>query len=132
MRSLNALLMPTDDIVRTSAEKPAGDIVRLLLACPGLLPSPHIPQENVQDGVVSRFELTVSNDDFHAVLSLTEPFVPAFVPYSFHFFRRTKPGSGRIHRRRHSWIYCLSTSPVAKPFRRAAGAEYLPIRSTRC
>lgn len=73
MRSLNALLMPTDDIVRTSEEKPAGDIVRLLLACPGLLPSPHIPQENVQDGVVSRFELTVSNDDFHAVLSLTEP-----------------------------------------------------------
>ena len=42
MRSLNALLMPTDDIVRTSEEKPAGDIVRLLLACPGLLPSaPH-------------------------------------------------------------------------------------------
>lgn len=73
MRSLDALLMATDGIDPTAAEKPADDMIKVLLACPGLSPSPHVPQENVQDGVVSQFELTVGSDDFHAVLSLAEP-----------------------------------------------------------
>ena len=73
MRSLEALLMATDGIGRTAAEKPADDLVKALKSCPGLLPSPHIPHENVQDGVVPQFDLTVNSDDFHAVLSLTEP-----------------------------------------------------------
>lgn len=73
MRSLEALLMATDGIGRIAAEKPADDLVKALKSCPGLLPSPHIPHENVQDGVVPQFDLTVSSDDFHAVLSLTEP-----------------------------------------------------------
>ena len=73
MRSLEVLLMATDGIGRTAAEKPADDLVKALKSCPGLLPSPHIPHENVQDGVVPQFDLTVSSDDFHAVLSLTEP-----------------------------------------------------------
>mgnify|MGYP002560109742 CR=1 FL=1 len=73
MRSLEALLMATDGIGRTAAEKPADDLVNALKSCPGLLPSPHIPHENVQDGVVPQFDLTVNSDDFHAVLSLTEP-----------------------------------------------------------
>lgn len=49
------------------------DLVKALMACPGLSPSPHIPQENVKDGVVTQFDLTVSSEDFHAVLALTEP-----------------------------------------------------------
>lgn len=75
MRSLDALLMASasDGIAPTAAEKPADDMVKALLSCPNLSPSPHISQENVQDGVVSQFELTVGSDDFHAVLSLAEP-----------------------------------------------------------
>ncbi len=73
MRSLDALLMAADDVSRTAGEKTDYDLVWALMSCPGLSPSPHIARENVQDGVVSRFDLTVSNDDFHAVLALTEP-----------------------------------------------------------
>lgn len=65
LRSLDALL--------TEAEMVPDNIVRMLMSCPGLSPAPHIPQENVQDGVVPRFELSVSDDDFHAALSLAEP-----------------------------------------------------------
>ena len=52
MRSLEVLLMATDGIGRTAAEKPADDLVKALKSCPGLLPSPHIPHENVQDGFI--------------------------------------------------------------------------------
>ena len=45
--------------------------------------------------------------------------------------RRAIPCS-RKRRRRHSWICCLSTSPVARLFKRVNGMEYLPTRSTRC
>lgn len=63
MRSFDALLASgtTDDLIKT------------LMSCPGLSPSPRIPQENVKDGVVPQFDLTVSSEDFHAVLSLTGP-----------------------------------------------------------
>lgn len=67
LRSLDGLLgegRPADD---------TGDIVRLLSACPGLSPSPRTPQENLTDGVVSQFDLTVCDADFQAVLSLVEP-----------------------------------------------------------
>lgn len=64
IRSLDALLMSSGT---------TDDLVKALMACPGLSPSSRIPRENVQDGVVPEFELTVGSDDFHAVLALVEP-----------------------------------------------------------
>lgn len=76
LRSLDALLMSDavqDTGISDTPEKPAHDIVRKLMSCPGLTPSPHTPQENVADGIISQFDLTVSTPDFHAVLALVEP-----------------------------------------------------------
>lgn len=76
LRSLDALLMSDAAEVTEisdSSEKSAHDIVRKLMSCPGLTPSPHTPRENVTDGVVSQFDLTVSTPDFQAVLSLADP-----------------------------------------------------------
>lgn len=42
-------------------------------SCPTLRPSPEIPEENVKDGIVTHWELTVSDADFRAVLSLIRP-----------------------------------------------------------
>lgn len=53
--------------------KPLGYMVRTLMSCPGLAPSPHTPKENITDGAISQFDLTIRADDFHAVLSLVEP-----------------------------------------------------------
>ncbi len=41
--------------------------------CPGLTPSAHIPQENIADGIVPQFNLSIRTDDFYAVLALVEP-----------------------------------------------------------
>ena len=111
MRSLEALLMATDGIGRTAAEKPADDLVKALKSCPGLLPSPHIPHENVQDGVVPQFDLTVNSDDFMPSCHSRNLCICIRV-ISCRSFRRAIPCS-RKRRRRHSWICCLSTSPVA-------------------
>ena len=47
--------------------------MRTLLNCPGLTPSAHIPQENIADGIVPQFNLSIRTDDFYAVLALVEP-----------------------------------------------------------
>lgn len=75
LRSLDALLMSdlNDENQVSDAEKKAKDIVRTLMSCPGLSPSPNTPRENVTDGVVSQLNLTIFDDDFHTVLSLVEP-----------------------------------------------------------
>lgn len=75
LRSLDGLLMAGQEDVasRPDAGKTADDLVHRLMACPGLSPSPHTPHENVTDGVVSQFDLSVSSPDFHAVLALVEP-----------------------------------------------------------
>ncbi len=61
-------LLPSDGL----PDLPAG-ISPLLERCPGLIPSPEIPAENVHDGIVPKLELQVSDRDFQAVLSLIEP-----------------------------------------------------------
>lgn len=53
--------------------KPQKNILRTLLACPGLTPSARTPQENITDGIVPQWDLAIRTDDFHAVLSLVEP-----------------------------------------------------------
>lgn len=74
-RSLDALLMSdqSDESGASDAEMPAKDMIRKLMSCPGLSASPDTPLENVKDGVVSQLDLTISYDDFQAVLSLVEP-----------------------------------------------------------
>lgn len=130
MRSLEALLMATDGIGRTAAEKPADDLVNALKSCPGLLPSP-------------TFRMRTCKMAWY-LSSISPSTAMIFMPYchsrnlcicirviSCRSFRRATPCS-RKRRRRHSWICCLSTSPVARPFKRVNGMEYLPTRSTRC
>lgn len=73
LRSLDAWLMSSAAEDAGATGKTADLAVQALMSCPGLSPSPCIPQENVQDGVVPQFDLTVSDEDFQAVLSLVEP-----------------------------------------------------------
>ena len=123
MRSLDALLMAADDVSRTAGEKTDYDLVWALMSCPGLSPSPHIARENVQDGVVSRFDLTLYWHS-RSLYTCTRAIY-------FRSFRQSKPFS-RSYRRTHFLICCRSVSPAARPFRWANGAGYLPARSTRC
>lgn len=71
--SIVALIRSLDALLMSDLTGGMDNLVKTLLACPGLSPSPRIPRENVQDGVVPQFDLIVGNDDFHAVMSLTEP-----------------------------------------------------------
>lgn len=73
--SVVALLRSLENLLPGGGKdgKPQENMVRTLMACPGLAPSPRTPQENITDGVVSQFDLTICTDDFHAVLSLVEP-----------------------------------------------------------
>lgn len=73
LRSLDALLMSAATRSNGSAPLQTDFTVQALMSCRGLSPSPGIPQENVQDGVVPQFDLTVTDEDFRAVLSLVEP-----------------------------------------------------------
>lgn len=68
--SIVALMRSLDDLLMSGT---TDDLVKALMSCPDLSPSSHVPQENVQDGVVPEFDLAVSSEDFHAVLALTEP-----------------------------------------------------------
>lgn len=74
--SVIALLRSLESLLPGGGRKcgqPQENIVRTLLTCPGLTPSARTPQENITDGIVPQFELTIRTDDFHAVLSLVEP-----------------------------------------------------------
>ena len=68
LRSLESLLPGGE-----RSGEPQENIVRTLLNCPGLTPSAHIPQENIADGIVPQFNLSIRTDDFYAVLALVEP-----------------------------------------------------------
>ena len=69
LRSLTALL-PSEE---NRKETDYGNLTRQLIACPGLSPDPRIPPENIRDGVIPQFRLSVTEADFEAVLSLAEP-----------------------------------------------------------
>lgn len=68
LRSLESLLPGGE-----RSGEPQENIVRTLLDYPGLTPSGHIPQENIADGIVPQFNLSIRTDDFYAVLALVEP-----------------------------------------------------------
>ena len=54
LRSLESLLPGGE-----RSGEPQENIVRTLLNCPGLTPSAHIPQENIADGIVPQFNLSI-------------------------------------------------------------------------
>jgi hypothetical protein len=46
------------------------NITRRLLACPGISAAEDVTEENVKDGVVSRFQLSINEEDFSAMLKM--------------------------------------------------------------
>ena len=77
LRSLESLLPGGE-----RSGEPQENIVRTLLNCPGLTPSAHIPQENIADGIVPQFNLSIRTDDFYAVLALVEPLYAMHATFS--------------------------------------------------
>lgn len=71
LRSLEGLIGTIGENTNTSGSPRS--FIRELLSCPGLSTCSHTPHENVIDGVVSSFVLTITSEDFEAVLSLAEP-----------------------------------------------------------
>jgi hypothetical protein len=70
-RALDALLSEEEEEV---LEEKLHNITHTLLTSPGLKAATGAPSENVIDGVITRFELFISDEDFCAVLKLSEPF----------------------------------------------------------
>jgi hypothetical protein len=70
LRALDGLLMEEDEEV---LNEKVHNIVRTLLECPGITPAVGTHAENIKDGVLSRLELNISDEDFAAVLALAEP-----------------------------------------------------------
>jgi hypothetical protein len=71
IRSLDSLLTMEDE---EELDAKLQNITRTLLECPGITPGKGVPEENVRDGIVSKFRLTISDEDFDAILALAEPF----------------------------------------------------------
>ena len=74
--SVVALLRSLERLLPTGTRRDERDyshITRQLLQCPGLTPTPDILPENVRDGVIPRFRLAITDNDFRAVLSLASP-----------------------------------------------------------
>jgi hypothetical protein len=71
IRALDPLLTLEDEtLLDEKLQKP----VSALLSCPGILPGRDIPAENVRDGIVSKFRVTATDEDFAAIVALAEPF----------------------------------------------------------
>ena len=61
------------DPSRQDSMGPLRSMSEKLLACPGLSPCAHTPGENITDGIIPSFLLTVTPEDFEAVMNLVEP-----------------------------------------------------------
>ena len=51
----------------------AGDFAASLRKSPRLTPDPQTCSDNIKDGIITRWDLSIQEDDFQAVLSLAEP-----------------------------------------------------------
>lgn len=51
----------------------AGDFAASLRKSPRLTPDPQTCSDNIKDGIITRWDLSIQEDDFQAVLSLVEP-----------------------------------------------------------
>jgi hypothetical protein len=70
IRSLDGLLTMED----TELETKLRNMTATLLACPGIKAADGIPVENIKDGIVTKFRLSINDEDFEALLNLAEPF----------------------------------------------------------
>jgi len=57
---------------KAKAEEP-GDFIASLRKSPRLTPDSQICADNIKDGIITRWDLSIQEDDFQAVLSLVEP-----------------------------------------------------------
>jgi len=57
---------------KAKAEEP-GDFIASLRKSPRLTPDSQICADNIKDGIITRWDLSIQEDDFQAVLSLAEP-----------------------------------------------------------
>ncbi len=57
---------------KAKAEEP-GDFIASLRKSPRLTPDPQTCADNIKDGIITRWDLSIQEDDFQAVLSLVEP-----------------------------------------------------------
>ena len=57
---------------KAKAEEP-GDFAASLRKSPRLTPDPQTCSDNIKDGIITRWDLSIQEDDFQAVLSLAEP-----------------------------------------------------------
>jgi hypothetical protein len=71
IRTLDPLLMMED---KEMLKQKLQNITRTLLECDGLAIDASAHPENVKDGIVSKFVLSINDADFEAVLNLAEPF----------------------------------------------------------
>jgi hypothetical protein len=71
MRALDSLLMEKDTKV---LDEKLQKITATLMGLNGLQPAPEVKQENIKDGIVTSYILTISDEDFSAVLSMAETF----------------------------------------------------------
>jgi hypothetical protein len=68
IRALDEWLMAEED----DTEHAEISVTKRLLSCPGIEPARGMAAENIQDGVVSRFRLTINDADFEAMLDMTD------------------------------------------------------------
>jgi hypothetical protein len=71
IRSLNHLLTLEDE---KELDTKLRNMTRTLLDCPGIEPAKEVPAENVRDGIVAKFLLRATDEDFDAIVALAEPF----------------------------------------------------------
>jgi hypothetical protein len=71
LRALNPLLMMEDE---NALKLKLQNITASLMECDGLSVADSSHPENVKDGIISKFILSINDADFEAVLNLAEPF----------------------------------------------------------
>jgi hypothetical protein len=71
MRALDELLMEADEKI---LDEKLHNISSVLLHLDGLHPAPGVKAENIKDGIVSSFVLTINDEDFSAILGMAETF----------------------------------------------------------
>lgn len=75
-------------------------------ASPNVSPDPDIPTDNLKDNIVTRWDLTITADDFHAVLSLAESLY-CHIIHIFSFLPRAEiTNSGNAER--DALLHCMA------------------------
>jgi hypothetical protein len=71
VRAFDALLTMEDE---KELDLKLQNITRTLLDCPNIHPGTNVPEENVRDGIITKFRLYATDEDFDALIALAEPF----------------------------------------------------------